>query len=183
MSMTCGLGAYPAIVKSLNDEREYRLITLDNGLRALLVSDLTGYIYGSDEDDSDWSEESYLSTEDAELDKDIHHYLGLKSAAALCVGVGSFSDPDDIPGFAHFLERMVLTERETYPLEKGFCYKINNCGGSTDARTDCERTVFSFDVGRKHFRKSLDIFAKCFMSPHFLDENVEREVEEVNLGQ
>ena len=28
----------------------------------------------------------------------------LQSAAALCIGVGSFSDPDDIPGFAHFLE-------------------------------------------------------------------------------
>ena len=28
----------------------------------------------------------------------------LQAAAALCVGVGSFCDPDDIPGFAHFLE-------------------------------------------------------------------------------
>lgn len=28
----------------------------------------------------------------------------LQSAAALCVGVGSFSDPNDLPGLAHFLE-------------------------------------------------------------------------------
>lgn len=28
----------------------------------------------------------------------------LQSAAALCVGVGSFSDPSDLPGLAHFLE-------------------------------------------------------------------------------
>lgn len=28
----------------------------------------------------------------------------LQSAAALCVGVGSFADPDDLPGLAHFLE-------------------------------------------------------------------------------
>lgn len=27
-----------------------------------------------------------------------------QSAAALCVGVGSFADPDDLPGLAHFLE-------------------------------------------------------------------------------
>ena len=27
-----------------------------------------------------------------------------QSAAALCVGVGSFSDPDHLPGLAHFLE-------------------------------------------------------------------------------
>lgn len=30
--------------------------------------------------------------------------LNVQAAAALCVGIGSFSDPDDIPGFAHFLE-------------------------------------------------------------------------------
>lgn len=28
----------------------------------------------------------------------------VQSAAALCVGVGSFSDPGDLPGLAHFLE-------------------------------------------------------------------------------
>lgn len=34
----------------------------------------------------------------------IYVYLSFQSAAALCIGVGSFSDPDDIPGLAHFLE-------------------------------------------------------------------------------
>jgi len=28
----------------------------------------------------------------------------LQSAAGLCVGIGSFSDPTEIPGLAHFLE-------------------------------------------------------------------------------
>lgn len=27
-----------------------------------------------------------------------------QSAAALCISVGSFSDPEDLPGLAHFLE-------------------------------------------------------------------------------
>jgi nardilysin len=30
-----------------------------------------------------------------------------KSAAGLCVGMGSFSDPEELPGLAHFLEHMV----------------------------------------------------------------------------
>ena len=30
--------------------------------------------------------------------------IAFQAAAALCVGIGSFSDPDDIPGLAHFLE-------------------------------------------------------------------------------
>ncbi|KAK3607361.1 hypothetical protein CHS0354_035699 [Potamilus streckersoni] len=215
MSMTRGLGAYPAVVKSLNDKREYRLITLDNGLRALLVSDLRGT---SDEDlaiiqdcsvesesddvDSDWSEESdhsgkwnceaLLSNQQSIEDDEFgihHHDLESaregenKSAAALCVSVGSFSDPDDIPGFANFLEHMVFMGNEKYPLENGFDYYINKYGGSTNATTDCERTVFNFDMDRKHFRKSLDIFANMFVSPLFLNDRVDREIQAVDSGQ
>jgi len=29
-----------------------------------------------------------------------------KSAAGLCVGMGSFADPEELPGLAHFLEHM-----------------------------------------------------------------------------
>lgn len=30
--------------------------------------------------------------------------VSYQAAAALCISVGSFSDPDDLPGLAHFLE-------------------------------------------------------------------------------
>ena len=33
----------------------------------------------------------------------------LQSACAVCVNVGSFSDPDDIPGLAHLLEHSEST--------------------------------------------------------------------------
>ena len=33
----------------------------------------------------------------------------LQSACAVCVNVGSFSDPEDIPGLAHLLEHSELT--------------------------------------------------------------------------
>lgn len=36
----------------------------------------------------------------------------LQSAAALCVGVGSFSDPSDLPGLAHFLEHSEYKKRK-----------------------------------------------------------------------
>lgn len=42
------------------------------------------------------------------------------AACALCIGVGSFSDPPDIPGLAHFLEHMVFMGSKKHPQENGF---------------------------------------------------------------
>lgn len=40
-----------------------------------------------------------------------------RSAASLSVGVGHMSDPDDVPGLAHFLEHMLFLGTEKYPNE------------------------------------------------------------------
>ena len=42
------------------------------------------------------------------------------AAASLCVSVGSFSDPSDLPGLAHFLEHMVFMGSEKYTQENAF---------------------------------------------------------------
>ena len=36
--------------------------------------------------------------------------LVFQSAAALCISAGNFSDPEDIPGLAHFLEHSKFGE-------------------------------------------------------------------------
>jgi len=38
-----------------------------------------------------------------------------KSAAALSVNIGSFSDPEDLPGLAHLCEHMVFLYNKKYP--------------------------------------------------------------------
>lgn len=45
---------------------------------------------------------------------------------------------------------------EKYPAENGFDAFLKKHGGSDNASTDCERTIFQFDVQRKHFREALD---------------------------
>lgn len=43
-----------------------------------------------------------------------------QAACALCVGVGSYSDPEEIQGLAHFVEHMVFMGSEKYPKENEF---------------------------------------------------------------
>ena len=44
----------------------------------------------------------------------------LQTAVAPQVRVGSLSDPDDIPGLAHFLEHMLFFSSERYPEEDAY---------------------------------------------------------------
>uniref|UniRef100_A0A672JBN4 Nardilysin a (N-arginine dibasic convertase) n=1 Tax=Salarias fasciatus TaxID=181472 RepID=A0A672JBN4_SALFA len=99
---------------------------------------------------------------------------------ALCVGVGSFSDPGDLPGLAHFLEHMVFMGSEKYPSENGFDAFLKKHGGSDNASTDCERTIFQFDVQRKNFKEALDRWAQFFICPLMIRDAIDREVEAVD---
>ena len=60
-----------------------------------------------------------------ELQNSIHCVLvsdpdALKSSAALSVGVGSFKDPIETQGLAHYLEHMLFMGTEKYPDENDY---------------------------------------------------------------
>uniref|UniRef100_A0A7N6FI15 Nardilysin a (N-arginine dibasic convertase) n=1 Tax=Anabas testudineus TaxID=64144 RepID=A0A7N6FI15_ANATE len=139
---------------------------------------------GSEEDEEDNEEEEQDSDFD-ELDeentaKKKRGCSEKQAAAALCISVGSFSDPDDLPGLAHFLEHMVFMGSEKYPAENGFDAFLKKHGGSDNASTDCERTIFQFDVQRKYFREALDRWAQFFICPLMIEDAIDREVEAVD---
>ncbi|XP_061636394.1 nardilysin-like isoform X3 [Phyllopteryx taeniolatus] len=69
---------------------------------------------------------------------------------------------------------------EKYPAENGFDAFLKKHGGSDNASTDCERTVFQFDVQKKHFREALDRWAQFFICPLMIKDAVDREVEAVD---
>ncbi|XP_029286047.1 nardilysin b [Cottoperca gobio] len=128
-----------------------------------------------EEQDSDFDE---LDEENAEKKK--RGSSEKQAAAALCISVGSFSDPEDLPGLAHFLEHMVFMGSEKYPAENGFDAFLKKHGGSDNASTDCERTIFQFDVQRKYFREALDRWAQFFICPLMIEDAIDREVEAVD---
>uniref|UniRef100_A0A8C7NMH5 Nardilysin a (N-arginine dibasic convertase) n=1 Tax=Oncorhynchus mykiss TaxID=8022 RepID=A0A8C7NMH5_ONCMY len=159
------------------------------GLRVLLISDFTGPASSGDDESEEEEElgEEEEEEEDSgeETEEEVLMIVCLfmcvcQSAAALCVGIGSFSDPNDLPGLAHFLEHMVFMGSEKYPSENGFDAFLKKHGGSDNASTDCERTVFQFDIQRKKFREALDRWAQFFICPLMIRDAIDREVEAVD---
>lgn len=100
-------------------------------------------------------------------------------AAGLCIGVGSFSDPQTVPGMAHFLEHMVFMGSEKYPKENSFDEFIKLSGGSDNASTDAETTVFYFECIEKYFDEALDRFSQFFKEPLMKREAMTRERESI----
>lgn len=130
------------IIKRKVDKREYKAITLKNGMRVLLVSD-----------------------------RSIN-----RAAAAIDVHVGSFSDPAELPGLAHFCEHMSFLGTKKYPQEEEFSSFLSSHGGSSNAYTDSEDTVYYFDVNSNEFEPALDRFAQFFVSPLFTPSATAREL-------
>lgn len=103
-----------------------------------------------------------------------------KSAAALRVGVGSFDNPTDRLGLAHFLEHMLFLGTEKYPEAAEYQAYISSHGGSHNAYTSLEDTDFFFDVAPDGLDGALDRFAQFFIAPRFDRDYVERERQAVD---
>ncbi|XP_066256356.1 nardilysin [Euwallacea similis] len=180
--------------KSESDKKEYRVIKLANGLTACLISDTspiteniedsceeseTGDSSAEDESETDGSRDESVEMEDNEHEEDprAHHprHEQKLAAAGLCIGVGSFSDPKEVPGMAHFLEHMVFMGSAKYPKENSFDEFIKLSGGSDNASTDAETTVFYFECLEKHFEEALDRFSQFYKEPLMKQEAMTRE--------
>ena len=103
-----------------------------------------------------------------------------KSAASVNVGVGSFSDPVEFPGLAHFLEHMLFMGTKKYPDENHFETRLDALGGSYNAYTDSENTVYHFEVLNGGFEEILDIFSRFFIDPLMKKDSVDREINAVD---
>lgn len=137
----------PIVVnKSPNDERDYAAVTLDNGLKVLMVSD--------------------PATE--------------KSAAALSVGVGAFSDPMDFQGMAHYLEHMLFMGSESFPEPDGYMNFAAENGGSSNAYTSSEITNYMITIENTAFPEALHRLSEFFSAPILDPGYIQKEKNAVN---
>jgi len=105
----------------------------------------------------------------------VHNDETEKSAAALAVNVGHFSDPIERQGLAHFLEHMLFLGTKKYPDGSEYQKFISQYGGSNNAWTATEHTCFFFDIHNQHFEQALDRFSQFFIAPLLSEEFVNKE--------
>uniref|UniRef100_A0A1I8PFT7 Nardilysin n=1 Tax=Stomoxys calcitrans TaxID=35570 RepID=A0A1I8PFT7_STOCA len=177
--------------KSENDKKLYKTLVLVNGLHALLVSDPSpvphdGLTSSCDtagdsaaEESEESSEESGSSSEEDSDDDESEEGDEKLAAVALLVDVGSFSEPTNYQGLAHFLEHMIFMGSKKYPTENAFDAHIKKCGGFDNANTECEETLFYFEVSEEHLDTSMDYFTALLKAPLMMKEAMAREREAV----
>lgn len=103
-----------------------------------------------------------------------------KAAAALTVDVGHMSDPDNLPGLAHFCEHMLFLGTKKYPNENAYSTYLSENGGTSNASTFADNTKYYFDVVPNKLEGALDRFAQFFIAPLFTASATDREINAVN---
>jgi len=102
------------------------------------------------------------------------------SAAALAVEAGSWQDPLDRPGLAHYCEHMLFLGSAAYPSETGFRSYIDDRGGKFNAYTADRHTNYMFAITHADFAEAIDRFSHFFIDPSFTASALDREVNAVD---
>jgi len=107
------------------------------------------------------------------------------ASIAVYVGVGSRAETKVNAGTSHFLEHMVFKGTANRPSASEISQQIEGVGGSVNASTDKEATVFSSFVPARHYLLALDVVADMVRAPLLREADVESErnviVEEIRM--
>lgn len=103
-----------------------------------------------------------------------------ESAASVAVEAGSWHDPVEYPGMAHFLEHMLFMGTQAYPNETAYGQYISDNGGTYNAYTASDRTVYMFSIPNGSFTEAFDRFSHFFIDPLLSAHCVARELHAVD---
>ncbi len=103
-----------------------------------------------------------------------------QSAASLTVEAGSWNDPEDYAGMAHFCEHMLFLGTEMFSNENDFDAHIYNNAGLFNAFTAYDRTAYLFSINHDAFDEGLLRFSRFFIDPLFKENCIGRELKAVD---
>ena len=106
---------------------------------------------------------------------------------AFMFGTGSRSETADECGLAHFIEHMVFKGGERYPTARLVSEAVEGVGGTINASTDREATIFWAKVPADRIDVAVAVLGDILFTPRFLAEDVARErqvvLEELRMYQ
>ncbi|MDE3102842.1 MAG: insulinase family protein [Chloroflexota bacterium] len=101
------------------------------------------------------------------------------------VGVGSRAETRANAGISHFIEHMLFKGTAKRPTAADISYAVEALGGSVNASTDREVTVFSARVPARHYLVALDVIADMIRAPLLRESDVTAErnvvIEEIRM--
>ena len=122
----------------------------------------------------------YLTLENGMCALLVHDPTAEKAGVGVGVAAGSYHNPSDTEGLAHFLEHMLFLGTEKYPDEGGYADFISKNGGSRNAYTAVTNTIYYFSVKWDKLSEGLDRLAQFFVAPLFTESATDREIHAID---
>lgn len=101
-------------------------------------------------------------------------------ALALSFGSGSYYEPKEYLGMAHFLEHLVFRGSKNYALDEGLMAFIQRSGGHVNAQTQAQQTLFHFQVESPLFVEALKRLVDMLVAPRLEPAMLSSEREVLN---
>lgn len=96
------------------------------------------------------------------------------SIAAYVLAGSRFESPAQA-GVAHFMEHITFKGTEAYPSTRAISEAIEGVGGSFNAATDRESTVYWVRVPAREARRAVDVVAELIVRPKLEDAEIDHE--------
>jgi predicted Zn-dependent peptidase len=98
-------------------------------------------------------------------------------SAAVFVRAGSRLESPDQAGMAHFLEHLTFKGTAAYPSTRSLSEAIEGVGGSFNAATDRETTIYWVRVPRRQTERALEVLGELVCRPNLDSAEIDRERE------
>ena len=96
-------------------------------------------------------------------------------SVAAYVLAGSRVEADGQAGVAHFLEHLTFKGTAAYPSTRALSEAIEGVGGSFNAATDRESTVYWARVPRREATRAIDVLGELICRPSLAESEIDRE--------
>jgi predicted Zn-dependent peptidase len=94
---------------------------------------------------------------------------------AAYVLAGSRQESDAEAGAAHFMEHLTFKGTSAFPSSRAISEAIEGVGGSANAATDRESTVYWVRVPRRQAKTAMDVIGELIVRPNLADSDIDQE--------